>query len=297
MRIGFDDIRRNQRKTWLLIFLFFFLMSLIGLVVGYFVNSLIVGLVITTIIGIIYTLIVFKSGDKMIMGINGAKPVTKQEYPHLYHTVEGLAIAAGLPTTPKCYVIKDSALNAFATGKDPEHASIAVTTGLLEKMNRQELEGVIAHEMSHIKNHDIKVMMLAAVLVGAITLLSQFLLRMFLYGGGKGGKRDSGNATIIFIIAGLVLAILSPIIAEMIKLAISRKREYMADANGALLTRYPPGLASALRKIKDDPDPLVDHANKAAAHLYISVPFRNRKAGLFATHPPIEERIRRLEQM
>lgn len=295
MRIGFDEIRRNQRKSWLLIFLFFLLISAIGLVIGYFLGDLYVGVIITTLVGVIYTLVVFKRGDRMIMGINGAKPVTKKEYPHLYHAVDGLALAASVPV-PKCYVIKDSALNAFATGKDPEHASIAVTTGLLEKMNRQELEGVIAHEMSHIKNHDIKVMMLAAVLVGAITLLSQLLLRMFLY-GGKGSKREGNQVTIILIVAGLALAILSPIIAEMIRLTISRKREYLADANGALLTRYPPGLASALKKIAKDPDPLVDHANKAAAHLYISVPFRKRRAGLFATHPPLEERIKRLEQM
>lgn len=295
MRIGFDEVRRNQQKSWLLIFLFFVLISIIGLIIGFFVGNLYVGVIITTIVGVIYTLIVFSSGEQMIMSINGARPVTKKEYPHLYHTVEGLALAAGLPT-PKCYVINDSALNAFATGKDPKHASIAVTTGLLEKMNRQELEGVVAHEMSHIKNYDIKVMMLAAVLVGAITLLSQLLLRMFLF-GGKGNKREGNQATLVLILVGLLLAILSPLIAEMIKLAISRKREYMADANGALLTRYPPGLASALKKIAADPDPLVDHANKAAAHLYISVPFRNRRAGLFSTHPPIEERIRRLEQM
>lgn len=296
MIITFDEVRRNRRKTWLLIFLFFLLMSAIGLVVGWYFNNYYFGVSLTTIIGIIYTLIVFHSGDKMIMGINGAKPVTKEEYPHLYHAVDGLALAADVPV-PKCYVIKDSALNAFATGKDPQHASIAVTTGLLEKMNRQELEGVIAHEMSHIKNYDIRVMMIAAVLVGAITLLSQLLLRMFLFGGKGSGKKDSGNATIVFIVVGLVLAILAPIIAQMIKLAISRKREYMADASAVTLTRYPAGLANALKKIRGDPDPLVDHANKAAAHLFISVPFRNRKAGLFSTHPPIDERIRRLEQM
>lgn len=296
MRITFDEVRRNQQKSWLLIFLFMLLVAAIGLVIGYFLGSLYAGVIITTIVGIIYTLIVFGSGDKMIMSINGAQPVTKKEYPYLYHTVEGLALAADLPT-PRCYVIKDSALNAFATGKDPEHAAIAVTTGLLDKMNRQELEGVLAHEMSHIKNYDIKVMMLAAVLVGAITLLSQLLLRMFLFGGKGSNKREGGQATLIFIAVGLLLAILSPLIAEMIKLAISRKREYMADAAGATLTRYPPGLASALKKIKNDPDPLVDRANKAAAHLYISVPFRNRRAGLFSTHPPIEERIRRLEEM
>lgn len=298
MRITFDEIRRNNLQTWFLVFLFFLLISLIGLAIGAYLGDILLGLIITTLFGVIYTIIVFSTGDRMIMNISGAKPVTKQEYPHLYHTVEGLALAAGVPT-PKCYVIDDSALNAFATGKKPSSASIAVTTGLLKKMNRQELEGVIAHEMSHIKNNDIRVMMLAAVLVGVILLLSQFLLRSFLW-GGKGGRKGGGNITIVLIILGLVLAILAPFIAELIKLSISRKREYMADANGTVLTRYPPGLANALRKIAKDPDPLVDKANKATAHLFISVPFRKKKSGkrnLFSTHPPIEERIRRLEEM
>ncbi|MFH1770036.1 MAG: zinc metalloprotease HtpX [archaeon] len=299
MRIAFDDIRRNNVKTWFLIFLFFILVSLFGVAFGLYMGSIVFGLIITTIFGVIYTLVVFSSGDKMIMSISGAKEVTKQEYPHLFHTVEGLALAAGLPT-PKCYVIKDTALNAFATGRKPESASIAVTTGLLEKLNRQELEGVVAHEMSHIKNNDIKVMMLAAVLVGVILLLSQFLLRSFLWGGKGGGKKGSGNAALVMIVVGLVLAILAPIISELIKMSISRKREYMADASGAMLTRYPPGLASALKKISKDPDPLVDTANKATAHLFISSPFRRKKSGrsrLFSTHPPIEERIKRLKEM
>ncbi|MFH1589885.1 MAG: zinc metalloprotease HtpX [archaeon] len=299
MRITFDEIRRNNVKTWFLIVLFFLIISLFGFAFGLYMGDIFMGLIITTIFGVIYTLVVFSTGDRMIMSISGAKEVTKQEYPHLFHTVEGLSLAAGLPT-PKCYVIKDSALNAFATGRKPENASIAVTTGLLEKLNRQELEGVVAHEMSHIKNNDIKVMMLAAVLVGVILLLSQFLLRSFLWGGKGSGRKNSGNATIIFIVVGLVLAILAPIIAELIKLSISRKREYMADASGAMFTRYPPGLASALKKISKDPDPLVDTANKATAHLFISSPFRKKKSGrsrLFSTHPPIEERIKRLEEM
>ncbi|MBU0666221.1 MAG: zinc metalloprotease HtpX [Nanoarchaeota archaeon] len=299
MRITFNEIRRNNVQTWFLIFLFFLLISLFGLAVGVYIGDVFLGLIITTLVGIIYTLVVFSTGDKMIMSISGAKPVTKREYPYLYHTVEGLAVAAGLPT-PKCYVINDSALNAFATGKKPESASIAVTTGLLEKMNRQELEGVIAHEMSHIKNNDIRVMMLAAVLVGVILLLSQFLLRSFLWGGKGSSKRENNKGTIILILIGLALAILAPFISELIKLSISRKREYMADASGAILTRYPAGLASALRKIAKDPDPLVDNANKATAHLFISTPFRmkkNNKSSLFSTHPPIDERIKRLEEM
>lgn len=251
------------------------------------------------IFSIIYSLIAYYSGDQMILSMSGARPVTKKEYPYLYNTLEGLSIAANIPM-PKAYVIDDSALNAFATGRDPKHASITVTTGLLKTMNRQELEGVVAHEMSHIKNFDIRMMMLTAVLVGVITLLSDFLLRMFLWGGKGNSDRKGGGIVIIFIVLGLVLAILSPIIGQLVKLAISRKREYMADANGALLTRYPPGLASALKKIAKDPDPLVDRANKATANLFISVPFRKDSGflvNMFSTHPPIQERIKRLEAM
>jgi heat shock protein HtpX len=218
----------------------------------------------------------------------------------LINTVEGLAIAAGLAKPPKVYVIEDSALNAFATGRDPEHSSITVTTGLLEKLTKLELEGVIAHEMSHIKNFDIRVMMLAAVMVGLTVLLSDFLLRSFLWGRG-GRSRENNQMTAVFIIVGLALAILAPLVGEAIKLAISRKREYLADASGALLTRYPKGLADALKKIKGDPDPLVDHANKATAHLFISTPFRKSKKSfmkkLFSTHPPIDQRIKKLENM
>jgi len=235
----------------------------------------------------------------MILSMSGARQVTKKEFPYLYHTVEGLAIAAGVPT-PKCYVIEDSAMNAFATGRDPQHASITVTTGLLKVMNRQELEGVVAHEMSHIKNFDIRMMMLAAVMVGVITLISDFLLRSFLWGGHNREKKDMGQIGLIIIVVGIALAIFAPIIAQMIKLAVSRKREFLADANGALLTRYPPGLASALEKIKKDPDPLVDKANKATAHLFISTPFRKTKSffsSMFATHPNIDDRIKRLRTM
>jgi len=188
-------------------------------------------------------------------------------------------------------------MNAFATGRDPNNSAIVVTSGLLKNMNREELEGVIAHETSHIKNYDIRTMLLAAVLTGVMILLSDILLRSFLFGKSD---RKGGEATIILIVIGLIFAILAPLIGELIKLAISRKREYAADANGAVLTRYPEGLANALRKISKDPDPLVDTANKATAHLFISTPFRDHKGwlvNLWSTHPPIEERIRRLEAM
>jgi heat shock protein HtpX len=233
--------------------------------------------------------------------MSGAKEAQKPEHAYLINTVEGLSIAAGIPM-PKVYVIEDTALNAFATGRDPKNSYVAVTSGLLKKLNRQELEGVLAHEISHIKNYDIRVMMLAAVMVGVTVLLSDFLLRSFLW-GGKDRDRENNQATLVLILIGFVLAILSPLIGEMMKLAISRKREFLADASAALITRHPKGLADALRKIKEDPDPLVDHANKATAHLYISTPFRKEgKKGswlqsLFSTHPDINERIKKLEEM
>lgn len=296
----YDEIRSNKIKSYFLVSFFIVLIAVIGGVFGLYYGSFGFGFLMAAIIGVIYTIIIFASGDKMILSMTHARPVTKKEYPYLFHTIEGLALAAGVPV-PKAYVIDDSALNAFATGKDPKHASITVTTGLLNKLSRQELEGVLAHEMSHIKNYDIRMMLLTAVLVGIVVLLSDFLLRSFLWGGAR-RDRDSGggNAQLIFIVIGLVLALLAPFIAQLIKLAISRKREYLADASGAMLTRYPEGLASALEKIKGDPDPLVDHANKATAHLFISTPFRKTKGlvtNLFSTHPPIDDRIKKLRAM
>lgn len=296
----YEEIAWNKRKSFLLVFFFLVFVILIGYVVGFFYGSGYFGIGLAIFIGIIYFLISYYSGDKAILAMTKAKEAKKPTYTSLINTVEGLAIAAGLAKPPKVYVIEDSALNAFATGRSPEHASITVTTGLLERLNKLELEGVIGHEMSHIKNYDIRVMMLAAVMVGITVLLSDFLLRSFLW-GRRSNNREGGGVTAIFIILGLVLAILAPLVGEVIKLAISRKREYLADASGALLTRYPKGLADALKKIKEDPDPLVDHANKATAHLFISTPFRKSKAGmmknLFSTHPPIESRIKRLEKM
>jgi heat shock protein HtpX len=295
----FNEVRKNKIKSWFLFIFFIALVGAIGTLFGIYWGSAWGGLAVSCLIGLVYGLIAYYAGGNMILSMTGAKEVTKKEYPYLYHTVEGLALAAGVPT-PKCYVIDDSALNAFATGRDPKHASITVTTGLLKVMNRQELEGVVAHEMSHIKNFDIRMMMLAAVLVGVVTLMSDFMLRSFLWGGHNRERKDMGQLGIVLIVAAIILAILAPFVAQLIKLAISRKREFLADANGALLTRYPPGLASALEKIKKDPDPLVDKANKATAHLFISTPFRKTKsfvANMFATHPDINERIARLKAM
>lgn len=290
----FEEVRKNNIYSNLLIVFFIIFIGFLGSVIGYVYGSVYFGLIFAVFFGIIYFLIMYSSGDKMVLSMSGAKPVTKRQYPHLFHAVEGLAVAAGIPT-PKTYVIEDTALNAFATGIKPEKASVTVTTGLMNKLNRQELEGVIAHEISHVKNYDIKYMLLVTVLIGVVTLLSDFLLRSFLW-GGKGKKSKGGQLQLILILVGLLTAILSPFIVQLIRMAISRKKEFAADARAAILTRYPPGLANALKKIKNDPDPLVDKANKATAHLFISTPFR-KASSLFATHPPIDERIKKLEAM
>ena len=299
MRVMFDEVKGNKVKSLLLVSIFIIVIGLLGAIMGLTFGNLFIGLFLAVLFSVVYSLICYYSGDSMILSLSGAKPVTKKDYPYLFHTVEGLSIAANLKHIPKAYVIEDSAMNAFATGRDAEHASIAVTTGLLKSMNRQELDGVVAHEMAHIRNYDIRFMMLTAVLVGIVTLLSDFLLRSFLW-RRHSDSRNTNQFTILLIVVGLLFAVLSPIIGKMIQLAISRKREFMADASAAVLTRYPSGLASALMKISKDPDPLVDRANRSTAHLFISTPFRKDKdfiTGLFATHPPIHERIKRLEEM
>jgi heat shock protein HtpX len=237
--------------------------------------------------------------DKIVLSMSRARPVDRDTEPYLVNTLEGLAIAGGVPV-PRAYIIDDPAPNAFATGRNPENAAIAVTTGLVQMMNRQELEGVIAHELSHIKNYDTLLQTLAAVLAGSVTLISEWMLRSFWWGGGR--RRDNGKKdmrTAYFGVA-LVLALLSPLAAALIQMAISRKREYLADASAAMLTRYPPGLASALRKIGADQNQLRT-ANKATESLYIANPLKAQRGGgmnsLFNTHPPLAERIARLEAM
>jgi heat shock protein HtpX len=254
---------------------------------------------IAVVVAIVMSVGSYYYSDSIVLAMSHAQPATKEEYPHFVNTVEGLALAAGLPI-PRPYVIDDPAPNAFATGRDPKHAAIAVTTGLLDKMNRVELEGVLAHEMSHIKDYDIRLMALVAVLAGTIVLLSDWLLRSMWWGGGR--RRDDdrgGDGGGIMIIVAIVAAIISPIIATLIELAVSRKREFLADAEGAMLTRYPEGLASALEKITADGEPL-ESANKATAHMYICNPLADHGGtlnALFSTHPPVEERIKRLRAM
>jgi len=295
----YEQITRNKRKSFLLVLFFLSFIFLLAWIFEELTGFGKGGLVFAFIIASVSAFIGYYSSDKIVLAISRARPATKEEYPHLYNVVEGLAIAAGLPA-PRCYIIEDTAPNAFATGRNPRHSVICVTTGLLEKLNRVELEGVIAHEMSHIKNYDVLVQTLTVVMVGVIALLSDWILRSFLWGGGRRkGGRDRGSIGAIFIIVGLLLALLSPLISQLVRLAISRRREFLADADGALLTRYPPGLASALRKLAADTEPL-EAANKATAHLYIVNPLKDIKGTvnkLFSTHPPIEERIAALEKM
>jgi heat shock protein HtpX len=276
-----------------------FLVAVIAIgyaVAWYFSNPFIVYIAVAFAIGMnIYS---YWFSDKLVLRMTGAQPVTKAQAPELYNIVENLAITAGLPM-PKVYIVHDPAPNAFATGRDPEHAVVAVTTGLLQILNKNELEGVVAHEMAHIGNRDMLVMTVAVVLAGFVAILADFLSRALFMGGG-----DNRDRSPIFLILGIAGIILAPIAAQLIQLAISRKREYLADATGALLTRYPEGLASALEKISGAHMPM-EKTSHATAHLFISDPYGGggrrsigqRISGLFATHPPAEERIRLLRQM
>jgi len=296
----YEQITANKIKS---VFLILFFVAFVFLVVWAFEELTgwgKGGFVLALVISLVMALGGYFYSNKIVLAISRARPVTREELPYLYHTVEGLAIAAGIPT-PRCYVIEDSAPNAFATGRNPKNSVICVTTGLLQKLNRLELEGVIAHEMAHIKNYDVLLQTVAVVMVGIVALLSDWMLRSLWWGGGRrrSRERSGGSAGSILLLVALVLAILSPIVAKLIQLAISRRREFLADASGAMLTRYPAGLASALRKIAADPEPL-EVANKATAHLYIVNPLKNvggKVNKLFSTHPPIEERIAALEKM
>lgn len=292
----YEHISSNKRKSILLVFLFFMIIAALGYVFGFYIGSAFIGVFVAVVISTVMILVSYYSGDRLILKMSHAVEADRKKYPHLVNTVEGLAIAAGIPT-PKIYVIDDTAINAFATGRSPKNASVTVTTGAIAKLKRDELEGVLAHELAHIRNYDIRMMMLVAVLVGIIALVSDFFLRSMIY-SKKGKNSNAGKGAAILIVIGFVLALLSPLIAQLIKFAVSRQREYLADADGALLSRNPEGLAKALRKIKDDKEPLVEAANKATAHLFIENPLRSFKGRinhLFSTHPPIEERIKRLQ--
>jgi heat shock protein HtpX len=304
----YEQIAANKRKTVLLIFGAIVLLGAVGYVLGLWYGgyeSGVFGLVGAVALAVVLSLGSFFGGDRLVLASTRAREVTPQEQPRLHNIVEGLAIAAGIPK-PKVYVIPEQAPNAFATGRNPEHSSVAVTEGLLSTMNRVELEGVIGHELSHVVDRDILVGTLVATLVGAVVLISEFFMRSWWWGGvrgRRGGDRGGGGIEAIIFAVGLALLVLAPIIGQIVRLAVSRQREFLADAQGALLTRYPPGLASALRKIAAASGIPMRSANNATAHLWLNQPSRIQGEGmgplekLFNTHPPIEERIRRLEEM
>lgn len=294
-----DQISSNKLRSAALVAVFVLFVLIIGWVFGQATDWGWGGLVLALVVAFVMAWGSYWYSDRIVLSMSRARPVDKDTEPYVVNTVEGLSIAAGLPE-PRAYIIEDPAPNAFATGRDPEHAAIALTRGLIEKLDRLELEGVIAHELAHVKNRDTLVQTLAAVLAGTVVLLSDWLLRSFWWGGGRRrGNDGGGQAQAVFLLIGLALAVLAPIFAAMIQMAISRKREYLADANGALLTRYPQGLADALRKIASDSERL-KVANKATESLYIYNPLKDYGGGmnaLFNPPPPVEERIRRLEAM
>lgn len=295
----YQQIAHNRRMSALLLFVYALFAGVIALAITiYMEQPLEAGIVVILIIvGLMY--VQYKSASKMILGITGARPASREEYPFIYHTVEGLAIAAGIPA-PKCYIIHSAAANAFATGKNPQEGVIALTTGLVEKLNNEEIEGVIAHEIAHIQNYDIRLATLTIAFVGVIVLISEILSRSLWYGGAsrRRSRRDKSGGGGPLIILAIIFIILAPVFAKLLHLILSRRREFMADTSGAWLTRNPGGLASALRKISADATPL-QQATSSTAPLYFVNPLTNRtKANSwFATHPPIAERIEILERL
>jgi len=295
----YDQISQNKRNSWLLVIVITIFLVLLGYLIGeywgkgYGYGGIIFALVIALISG----LVSYYGGAGMILAMSRAKRIEKKDHPQLFNVIDELSIAAGVPM-PAIYIIDDTAPNAFATGRDPEHASVAITTGLMQKLKRDELQGVMAHELSHVQNRDILFSMMVGIMVGSIVLISDFFVRSVIWGrGGRRKGNDKGSGPLILI--GLLLAIIAPIFAKMLQLAVSRQREYLADASAALMTRYPEGLASALEKIAGDKE-VLEVANRATQHLYIVnpiKPFEKRAKSLFSTHPPIEERVARLRSM
>lgn len=289
----------NVRKTWLFITGFLVFVTAIGWLFSYILDSPAI-LYIAVFVSIISSISSYWFSDKMVLAMAKARPIEKQDNPELYRVVENLCITAGLPL-PKIYIINELQPNAFATGRDKTHAVVAVTQGLLQRLNKTELEGVLAHELSHIGNKDMLLSTVVVVLAGIVSILANFFLRISFSGGGRRRDDREGGGGALLLVAGIIAALLAPLAASLIQLAISRKREFLADADGALLTRYPEGLANALEKITNDPTPLPT-ANTATSHLYIEDPFKQEQkthwfVKLFSTHPPIEERIKALRDM
>jgi len=302
-----ERIARNRRNSLLLIAVFLAFITIFGYIIGFAwlgdPTRALFGLALALVVGVVFGLISYFAGDKMVLAASRAREITHDDAPVLFNVVEEMSIASGLPM-PKVYIVDDSAPNAFATGRDPEHATVAVTSGLLEKLDRDELQGVMAHEMSHVANFDIRYSMLVGILVGTTVLISDFFLRGLWFSGGRGGGRRGGDGgggqlQIIMIIIAVVLAILAPLFARLLQLSISRQREFLADATAVRLARNPKGLADALQKISGDRE-VLEVANRATAHLYIANPikkFEKRSKGLFSTHPPIEERVKILRAL
>jgi len=297
----YQNISSNKRDTVVIMVLFIAVVSFIGWFVGnyFYDGSGVTFLSLALIFSGISGLASYYTSDKIVLAISSAREVSHDEAPDLYNLVENMSIASGIPM-PKVYIIDDSSMNAFATGRDPNHGVICFTSGIIQRLEKRELEGVVAHEMSHIGDYDTRLMCIVSVLVGSVSLLSNWMTRGFFFRGRRRSSSDGGELGGILFVIGLVLLILSPIIATLIKLAISRNREYLADSSAALITRYPNGLANALRKISQDTE-ILEAANSATAHLYITDPVRDRVgssiSNLFNTHPTIEERIKRLEAM
>ena len=301
----YEQIRKNRRASWLLAGFVVALLATLGFAIGYATmggTSGAIGLLgVFGIVAIAWSIIGYYTGDRIVLTASGARKVTHAEAPQLYNVVEEMTIAAGLPQVPAVYILDEASPNALATGRDPQHASIAVTRGLLERLDREELQGVVAHEMSHIRNYDIRFETLVGILVGMIALIADFFLRWSFWGGmgrRRGGSSGNDQAGAILAIVAIVLASLAPLAAYAVQFAVSRRREYLADASAVELTRNPLGLARALTRIAADPAPL-RHANRATAHLYIANPLKKTKevTGVFDTHPPIQQRIAVLLEM
>src|SRR5215207_6692387 len=307
MATFYDQIGANKRNSILLALLVILLLGALGLTIGWAVTgepaAALPSMGIAITVGLIASLFSYFGGDSLVLSISGAKEVTKEDAPQLFNVVSELALAANVPM-PRVYLIDDTAPNAFATGRDPKHASVAITTGLLQKLDREELQGVMAHELSHVRNFDIRFSLMVGVLVGSIALLADFFLRFTFWGGGSRRSRSSegsggGGLQIIVFAAAIVLAILAPLVARLVQMAVSRQREYLADASGVELTRNPVGLERALAKITLDTEPL-EVANRATQHLYFENPIKaatGESSNLFSTHPAAIERINRLRQL
>lgn len=296
-RISFhDQISRNKWKSFFLIVIIFLVFLVLGYVISLVTDPgfFFIIMIASIIISILYILVSYYNSDKIALASVSAKPADRRQYSQFYNSVEGLTLASGMPM-PKLYVMENSQINAFASGRDPEHAVICVTTGALEKLNKQELEGVLGHELSHVANFDIRFMTLTAVMVGMIAIISQIFLRSLLF---RGGSRENNKGNAIFMLIGIILAILAPIVVQLVQFAISRKREYAADASAVKFIRSPTGLINALKKIKNEHVPIQEtkKINKAVAPLFISNPFKKLE-NLTSTHPPLTKRIEILERM